>query len=120
MNKSPHDLGISGESIAEQYLRRKGYSILEKGFRYLKGEIDIIARDGSCLVFVEVKTRSEEDYGSAEEAVTFSKQRQIKKTARGYLFQNQGSAPECRFDVVAVIASGEGGFLVRHFPQAFE
>ncbi|MFC2158096.1 YraN family protein [Acidobacteriota bacterium] len=115
-----HELGRSGERTAEIFLRKLGYSILEKGFRFLRGEIDIIAREADCIVFVEVKTRSEEEFGFAEESIGQEKQKQIRKTAEGYLFLNSFQDRECRFDVISVITDKNKDFLIRHFKNAFE
>lgn len=114
-------VGGRGERIAAAYLKRKGYRILETGFRYGRGEIDIIAHDGDCLVFVEVKTRHDLHYGGAEEAVDGKKRQQIRKVAMGYLFRQNRPPPHCRFDVVAVFPdSRTNRYNVRHFPDAFE
>ena len=117
----PQVLGSRGERIATAFLRRKGYQILETGFRFGRGEIDIIARDGEYLVFVEVKTRSDLHYGGAEEAVDKEKRCQIRKVALGYPYRLHGALPFCRFDVVAVSSDSRSNrYNVRHFPNAFE
>ena len=81
----PFELGKSGEKAALHHLKRNKYSIAEKRFRLLRGEIDIIAYDKKTLVFIEVKTRSNRFFGLPEEAVSYRKQQQIKKIASGYL-----------------------------------
>ncbi|MCJ7679624.1 MAG: YraN family protein [Candidatus Aminicenantes bacterium] len=117
----PQVLGRKGERIAAAFLRRKGFQIMETGFRFGQGEIDIIARDGEYLVFVEVKTRTDLDYGGAEEAVDRKKRRQIRKVAMGYLYQQHRPPPFCRFDVVAVCPDSKSNrYNVFHFPDAFE
>ena len=115
-----HELGRSGERNAEIFLKKLGYKIIEKGFRFLRGEIDIIALDTDCIVFVEVKTRSEEEFGLAEESIDQEKQKQIRKTAEGYLFLNSCQDRECRFDVISVITDKNGNSSLRHFKHAFE
>ena len=113
------ELGRAGEDAAVRHLEQSGYKILTRGFRMFRGEIDIIARDGETLVFVEVKTRTSEDFGRPEDAVTRSKQAQIRKIAQGYLILvNPGDVP-CRFDVLAVERSPDGDWIFRHYQNAF-
>ncbi len=96
------------------------FRVVERGFRFGRGEIDVIARDGPTLVFVEVKTRTDPDLGFPEEAVTPSKRRQIRKVALGYLLEHPDlfDVP-CRFDVVAVEFRSDNPPLIRHFRDAF-
>ena len=100
-------LGKQGEDLACRELRRRGYAILARGYRTRYGEIDIIARDGDTLVFVEVKTRSSDQFGTPLEAVTRAKQQRIIAMAQSYLVRRQGREVACRFDVVCV-RLGEG------------
>jgi len=112
------ELGRSGERAAVDFLRAKRFAIVETGWRFGRGEIDIIARDGPVLVFVEVKARRGRDHGYPEEAVTAAKQRQLRKIAQAYLVRRRIGNVTCRFDVVAV-ESGAGGPVLRHIPNAF-
>jgi putative endonuclease len=100
MNK--HQKGRLGENLAAQFLEGKGYRIIERNYRYDRGEIDIIAQDGKDLVFVEVKLRETEAFGSPEESITPFKEEQLKKVAEGYLFEKNLEDQPCRFDVVAI------------------
>ena len=102
-----HSLGRLGEDVACRELVRRGYAVLARRFRTRFGEIDIIARDGGTLVFVEVKARSSSEYGSPAEAVTPRKQRKIVLMASDYLARSGHAPPPCRFDVVSVTI-GEG------------
>jgi putative endonuclease len=95
-------LGISGENLACAELRRLGYAILERRYRTRFGEIDIIARDGKTIVFVEVKARLTDDFGGAAAAVTGWKQRRIADMAVDYLSRHRLHECPCRFDVVAI------------------
>jgi putative endonuclease len=95
--------GTEGEHLAEQYLKEKGYSIVEKNFRFGRGEIDIIAKDGQDLVFVEVKARHSLQYGAPEESVTPAKEAQLRKVAEGYLYERNIENQSCRFDVVTIL-----------------
>ena len=101
---TPHQerLGRQGEELACSELRRRGYAILARRFRTRHGEIDIVARDGDALVFVEVKARSSRRFGGALGAVTPRKQRQVIAMAQRYMARVGWSARPCRFDVVAI------------------
>jgi putative endonuclease len=101
-------VGQLGEDFAAAYLQRLGYRILERNFRCRLGEIDIIAKEGKDLVFVEVKTRSSRRFGDPQEAVTPAKQAKLRTVASFFLKRYKKSVP-CRFDVFAV--SIEGGMV---------
>jgi putative endonuclease len=106
---APHlALGSLGETLARETLEREGYAILATRYRTRAGEIDIVARDGRCLVFVEVKTRHDLDQGSPAEAVTLRKQRRVIAMARDFLARHPTDLPDCRFDVVAILMGGRG------------
>lgn len=94
-------IGKEGERLAAEYLQRNGYALIERNWRCPFGEIDIIARDGDTLAFVEVKRRSESGYGGASGALTLYKQRRIVAAARMYLSQIESDLP-VRFDLVAI------------------
>jgi len=94
--------GLRGEDVAARYLEGLGYRIVERNYRFERGEIDLIARDGDELVFIEVKARRSEAFGPPEDAVTPQKEEQIRKVAEGYLFEREIKEQSCRFDVVAV------------------
>ncbi len=94
--------GSRGEERAATFLEEQGLHILERNFRTREGEIDIVARDGDILVFVEVKYRSSARYGDALEAVDWRKRLQIRKTARAYLYRRNPGPVRIRFDVVGI------------------
>lgn len=94
--------GDLGEEYAVKLLQKKGYKIIDKNFRSKFGEIDIIAKEGDTLVFVEVKTRWSKKYGKPEEAVTPSKIVKIKKTADYYCLTHSTLPKRMRIDVVAI------------------
>ena len=96
-------LGISGDNLACDTLTRQGYAVLARRYRTRVGEIDIVARDGETLVFVEVKTRTSEDFGIPADSVTWRKQRRIATMARWYLAEKRLHGCLCRFDVVTVM-----------------
>ncbi|HEU0021202.1 MAG TPA: YraN family protein [Dehalococcoidia bacterium] len=102
MPNSRRKLGNWGEEIAYRMLQGKGYAILNTNYRCRWGEIDIVAREGDELVFVEVRTRSSPEYGTPEESVTRAKVRRLVATAQDYL-QKQGGGPvSWRIDLVSV------------------
>jgi len=101
-------LGKKGEEIAVNFLQKQGYKILERNFKKRYGEIDIVALDGNSLVFIEVKTRFSEEYGSPEESVTSWKLRQIAKTGEFYKLLHPEFPDLLRIDVVAVELTSQG------------
>lgn len=113
-------LGDRGERLAVQYLRRQGYGILARQSRNRIGEIDIIAQDGEWIVFVEVKTRSDDGKGLPVEAVTPAKQRQLTRAALAWL-KRQGRL-ECRsrFDVIAIQWRAGAEPVIAHYRHAFD
>jgi putative endonuclease len=113
-------LGQEGENTAAEYLRRRGYTILHRNYRTRSGEIDIIARHGKALVFVEVKTRRTSDYGSPAAAVTSRKQQQISRVAEEYLARKNLFDSEARFDVVSVLAPLGEDPIVEIIANAFD
>jgi putative endonuclease len=116
-------LGNFGEQVAADYLLQRGYTILHRNWRRRGGELDIVARDGAALVFVEVRTRSTRTHGSAEESVDWRKQRQVRKIAAQYLTEQQLDAfcRDLRFDVITVYVdrSTQRIRTVQHLPHAF-
>ena len=110
--------GQAGEDTAVDYLLKKGYHILERNFRFERGEIDIIAVDREDLVFVEVKARRSTAFGDPEDALTPAKCNQIRKVAEGYLFKRNLDDQLCRFDVIA-IEYQKNIPLIRHLVDAF-
>jgi putative endonuclease len=102
-------LGKSGEDLAVDELRRLGYAILARRYRTRHGEIDVVAREGETLVFVEVKARTTREFGQAAEAVTPGKQRRVISMAIDYLARHRLTEVACRFDVVAIDAVQASG-----------
>ena len=98
-------IGQTGEDLAVRFLESRGYEIVKRNYRQRIGEVDIIARDGGYLVFVEVKTRHGNRYGSPFDAVDYRKQRQISKVALAYMTRHRCLEVPVRFDVAAVFLS---------------
>jgi putative endonuclease len=112
-------LGKSGEDLACDELLRRGYAIVDRRYRTQAGEIDVVARDGAALVFVEVKTRRSTRCGMPVDAVTPRKRRQIVLMASDYLARRRPHARSCRFDVVAVAVDRDGRAAITVIPGAF-
>ena len=115
---SSHKLGKAGEKAALNFLNRNNFRIIEQGFCFLRGEIDIIAYDKETLVFLEVKSRRSHKFGFPEEALTSAKQKQLKKVALGYCTLHNIQDVECRFDVISLTYDDEG-YTVSHIKNAF-
>jgi len=111
-------LGKVGEDLASGELVRRGYAILERRYRTRHGEIDIIARSGPTLVFVEVKARAGDRYGGGGAAVTGGKQRRIVRMAEDFLARRRLYGQPCRFDVVTVDFGGNVP-RIEVYPHAF-
>lgn len=118
--RSRAELGRLGEDLAAEHLRSKGYRILERNVRTRYGEIDVVAQDGACLVFVEVRTMASREF-APEESVTPSKQRRMAALAEGYLASHGKGDGEWRADVVAIEMGTDGRPLrVEHYISAVE
>jgi putative endonuclease len=120
MSKARIKLGAQGEDLAADYLTTQGYIILARNFRKKSGEIDIIARDGEWLVFIEVKTRTNLLFGQPYEAVTLKKQAQISRGALAYITINKLHNQAMRFDVISVLIQTNGKTEINHLPGCFE
>jgi putative endonuclease len=112
-------LGKLGEDLACEELERRGYAVLVRRWRQRGGEIDIIARDGETLVFVEVKARRGHDFGDASEAVTRFKRRRLVRLATHYAAIEGWLNRPCRFDIVAIHFEANEP-VVTLYPNAFE
>ena len=118
MNPGRRDLGAFGERVAAAHLEAKGYRIRARNFRCREGEIDIVAEDGDCLVFVEVRTRRGDAFGTPAESVTVAKERRLLTVARAYLQEHPDAPPDQRIDVVAVELSRGRLMAVQHIEGA--
>ncbi|WP_167577585.1 YraN family protein [Ammoniphilus sp. YIM 78166] len=121
MSKREQEWGRLGESAAARYLEERGYVILERNLRLLRHEMDIVAEREGLIVFVEVKTRTTELYGSGAESVTQQKQRRLIRFAELFLLRYP-LGKQVRFDVITISVNRENGQVkkVVHFPNAFE
>jgi putative endonuclease len=114
-------LGRLGEAVAARFLERRGLQIVARNVRSRLGEIDLVARDGPTLVFVEVKARGPHAVDPPQAGVDARKQARLTRLALGYLARYRPASLRCRFDVVAVTLDPRGGApQVKHFPSAFD
>jgi putative endonuclease len=102
LTKERLELGRLGEALALKKVKALGYKCIVRNYRCPLGEVDLIAKDGKTLVFVEIKTRKRKSLGYAKEAVTERKKRQLSKVALAYMKANDCSHMKSRFDVVAI------------------
>jgi len=111
-------IGSKGEEIAVKFLLNKGYAILERNWRNGQKEIDIIALHKDVVVFLEVKTRANFDFGFPEEAVTKKKQRFLKQAAEAYIAANPQYL-QIQFDIISIVMVGDNVQEIVHFEEAF-
>lgn len=110
--------GASGEKLAVTYLKKNGYRILHKNYTTNIGELDIVATDDETLVFVEVKARSTDAYGTPAEAVTYTKRTKINQVASQYIKKFRLTGVMVRFDVIEVYLHEDG--RINHIVNAFD
>ncbi len=120
MTKERLQLGQEGESAAIDFLKKKSYRILEKNFRSKLGEIDIIAEQNGVIIFIEVKARSNHEFGHPFTALTPAKQKKIIQTAQGFLAQKRIVNKPVRFDVVALTAESSNSWKIELLEDAFQ
>ena len=112
-----NEIGKEGEAEAARFLQGKGYEIMACNFRYQHAEIDLVAKKGKMMVFVEVKTRTNLSFGNPEEFVSYAKAKLVMKAAEHYIFTHNWQF-DVRFDIVAVSVTGNG-MSVNHVEDAF-
>ena len=118
----PHQkqtIGKLGEDLACDYILKNGYKIVERNYRYGHGEIDIIAKHKNIIVFIEVKTRNNLEFGPPELAVTKNKQRQVRKIAEAYLYDKKIENEDCRLDVIGILLIKNSAPQINHIENAF-
>ena len=113
------ELGVRGERIAERHLVRHGLTVLDRNWRCAQGEIDLVLRDADETVFVEVKTRSSEQWSRPARAVDSSKRTKLSRAAFDYLRMLPDPNVKFRFDIVEVLLKDGEVFEIRHLPNAF-
>ncbi len=118
MSASEISIGRFGEEVAGSYLSEKGYKVIERNWRYKKGELDLICTAGEKIIFVEVKTRSEDGQGLAVESLGHHQKHNLLRTANHYLCKAGLWEKECRFDFVCVTIGSE--VTIDHVKNAIE
>lgn len=118
MSSFRQQLGRKGEETAEKFLIEKDYQILHRNYRRYRGEIDLIAQDGDCLVFVEVKSGTNDRFGSPIHKVDLRKQRQLGKIAMAYFQEHDLYDQDCRFDIITIVYKGSQ-ISIDHIENAF-
>ena len=114
-------LGANGELIAKKYLEDKNYKFIKNNYRYERAEVDLIFEDEKkkTLIFAEVKTRRNKNFGNPEESINIAKQDHIKKAAMGFVSENENySDHDLRIDVISILLV-EGKAEIEHFENAF-
>lgn len=119
MQDTKIEIGRRGEEAAVDFLKRRGYKIIEKNYKNKLGEIDIIAKDGDTLCFIEVKTRTNFKFGFPQEAITTFKQKKINKVALSYLKQYNLLNISSRFDIISVVLNNKQKFDIEIIKDAF-
>ena len=112
--------GELGEQAAKRHLKRLGLKFLTANFRTERGEIDLVFRDADCLIFVEVKTRSSEDWMRPAAAVNAERRRRLTRAALDYLHLLKNPPVKVRFDIVEVLLKDGAVRELRHLPNTFE
>ena len=114
-------VGDKGEKLAEDFLKRKGYNIIQRNYRCKLGEIDIIAEQDNVIVFVEVRTKQTESFGLPQYSITSGKMNRITKSALCYIQEKELYERSCRFDVIAITFSQDSRKPnIEHIENAFE
>ncbi len=114
-----HRRGLAGEREAMEYLRARGWEVLDHRFRMGRLEIDLVVRRGCLVAFIEVKTRSGAGFGSPAEAVTWSKRREIVRVARAWMDRHGRTGDVYRFDVIGILGAETRAARVQHIEDAF-
>ena len=120
MSTEGKKLGRDGESVATSFLKKKGYVILERNFAFKNGEIDIIAKFGDTIHFIEVKTRKSAKYGTPAMAVDARKKKKIFDASSYFLKLNELTDIHCSFDVIEIFKFKDGHFALNMIENAFE
>ena len=107
-------LGRYGERLAARYLEDCGMQVVDRNWRCAHGELDLVARDGDCLVFCEVKTRRSVRFGDPVEAITWTKAARLRRLAVAWLREHEAHSGRIRIDVVGVLRPATGPAVVRH------
>lgn len=111
--------GDAGEEMAVAYLEAKGWMVLDRNYSFQRAEVDIVAYDQTCIVFVEVKYRTSTRFGRPEEQIDETKIRHIYKASEAWMYERKMEGSPTRFDVVSIVQEGAGAPDIEHFEDAF-
>lgn len=117
--RSPHELGRQGEALAADELERAGWSIVARNYRLGHKEVDLVARRGAVVAFIEVKTRAGADYGHPLEAITRAKRAEIERVAQVWIDRHGRAGDRYRFDAVAIVWGEAGRPSIEHVEDAW-
>lgn len=120
MTHDRRKFGRAAEDAAERFFRQQGYVVMDRNVRMANGEIDLIARHGDTIVFVEVKARRTEEFGGAVYAIDRRKEKRLIRLASQYLAQHGLSQRPCRFDVILCQGDSKTSDQIQHIEHAFE
>lgn len=119
MPDNGNKIGNQGEDLAAKLLEDKGWLIIDRNYFFEKAEVDIVATDGTFIIFAEVKTRSGTYFGEPEDFVTPEKERNIKRAAEAWTYERKMETALIRFDVISVVLKAGTDPQIRHFEDAF-
>lgn len=117
--KSTRQIGEEGEELAAAYLESKGYTVVDRNYFFEHAEVDIVAFDESCIVFVEVKKRAGTAFGKPEEFITSEKIDNLYKAAEAWIYERKMDTAPARFDVIAIVQKDSEAPEIKHFENAF-
>jgi len=117
--KTTRDIGNEGEDLAVSYLESKGYTILDRNYFFEHAEVDIVALFESKIIFVEVKTRSNTNFGNPEDYISDQKMSLVFKAAEAWLYERKMDGAPVRFDVISIVSDGKKAPKISHFEDAF-
>ncbi|MCH8556688.1 MAG: YraN family protein [Balneolia bacterium] len=117
----PHiELGRKGEDLAVEWLEKNDIRILERNYHFEKSEVDIIAYNGKQIIFIEVKTRTDNNFAEPEDAVTEAKKQSLYKVAGAWLYERKMEGSPVRFDIISIVLKpGSDEPVIKHFEGAF-
>ena len=117
--KSARSRGQEAEELAAAYLESKGWTVLDRNYFFQRAEVDIVAFDQTCIIFVEVKSRTDTDFGHPEDYVDEEKIKNIYKAAEAWIYERRMDGVPARFDVISLVQKGNEAPDIKHFEDAF-
>lgn len=118
-DKTSNEKGKEAEQIAASYLESKGWIVLDQNYFFERAEVDIVAFDNECIIFVEVKSRSNTYFGWPEEYIDEEKEKNIHKAAEAWMYERRMEGSPARFDVISIVQKNREAPEIKHFIDAF-